>query len=245
MYRYLVIIFLLMYSPAPQLSRLAGHKSSTPNPYTLVSHTSKGSSAGTSVTTTAVSTLTANLSIIAVIDYAGSTANLPTDNQSNTYTLAVTITDGVSFTRARIYYKYNPTTNASVTASYSSTSSFCSIFFLNFSGAVASPLDQTATNSASGLGGAFTLSTGSITTSATNELMITVLNAYLENTTPSIDNGYTMIESVNGSGGINFGGGISYKFVTSIVTLNPIWTGNVNAVSGASVSAAHGSFRSH
>lgn len=246
--RTVFLVFMLIgfkFNCVAQLKKMMWHSLATPNPYTLVSHTSKGSAAGTSVTTTAVSTTGANLSVIGILDYAGSTAVLPTDNQSNTYTLDATKTDGATFTRTRVYHVYNPTTNASVTASYSSTSSFVSLFFLNFSGAVSSPLDQTANNQATSLGGAQTITAGSISTSATNECLITCINAYLENTTPSIDNSYVMIESVNGAGGVNFGGGIAYKFVTLTITVNPTWTINVNAVSGGSVSVVHLSFKSH
>jgi len=147
------------------------------------------------------------------------------DSQGNTWTPLTSHTTPGSpgILRSRLWYCYSPITNAAHTFTLSGAGGFyASIQIAAFSGVSASPFDlENGNNSDSG---STTLSTGSITPSQANSLVITGFSFALDGGTISIDSGYTIVATIPFNNGNYDGGSLAYKILTSSSAQNPTWT---------------------
>lgn len=182
--------------------------------FALVAHTSVvGSSGG--ATTPAIDTTGANLIAVVLGPYATPPA-APTDNKGNSYTLAVS--DAGNYALNYIYYSAAPTVGAGHTFSTNGVDG--PICVLAFSGAAASPLDQTNhADSAQTLA----LQPGSVTPGAAGELIIAATTNSFD-TINSIDSGFTITDNIAYSSGVTMGAAAAYLVQTSAAPVNPMWS---------------------
>lgn len=187
---------------------------------TLVTHTGAASLDGANVTTSSINTTGANF-IAAFVAYDGGVSPTPTDSKSNTWT-SLTAQTG-QFGKGQWFYVANPTVGSGHTASVNVGSSFPAICFISFSGVtITSPFDQQ--NSGNSLAST-SAATGSITPTATNELILAGLTTEAAISSLTIDGtGFTITDSVAGVAGTNYGAYIAYKVQTSIVAENRTWS---------------------
>lgn len=185
--------------------------------FSLVASTKKGGTTS-GVTTDAIDTSGADLIVVHVASQAGISYTL-SDNKSNTWN-ALTIHDGNLFTASKFFYAINPTVGSGHTFTTSGVNSAASIQAEAWSGGkLTSPFDQQ--NGASGT--TSPRSTGSVTPSEDNELVIAGLGCFL-NATPTISESMTVQQSLNWSSGNYIGGAIAHKVQTALAAINPAWT---------------------
>lgn len=185
----------------------------------LISSTQVGSTNGTSVTTSGIDTTGATIIVINAVTLGGGT---PTDSKSNTWTALTAQTAPVSTNRSQLFYAVNPTVGTAHTFSLTATVPALSV--LAFSGVVTSlPFDVQNGAAADTV---TTLSTGSVTPSEDNEVVVSGLS--IGGSLASdyvIDNGFTATTYIPVVGGQHFGSGIAYKIQTTAAAVNPAWSG--------------------
>lgn len=189
--------------------------------YALVANGAASTSDTFAVTTGNINTVGANLIVLAIADYVGEGASpTPTDNQGNTWT-GLTASTAAGWTHCRLWYSFNPTTNASHTFSSPTTGEIRHpvILVAAFSGAGASPADQEEGD----FGVGTSLATGSITPSQNNELIISAVCF-------SVTGGTTVNESMTETNdqeyaiGVSMAGAMAYKIQTTATAINPTWS---------------------
>lgn len=189
----------------------------------LVAHTGNGTSSG-SVVTAAINTTGANLIVVKVSWYSGSTANgTLTDSKGNTWTALTRYNESVLPMATRLFYASSPTTDAAQTFTWTGASTFANVEVQAWSGMSSSPFDveNGATN---GNNANTTIQPGSITPSQSNCIFITGLGH--ENNSGgarSINSSFTISDSVAYVGGTTEGGAMAYKVSTSGTAENPTW----------------------
>lgn len=168
----------------------------------------------TGAASSAIDTTGATLLVAVCSGFIGSTPNL-TDSKSNTWT-GLTIRGGGSL--VKIYYVANPTVGTNHTFDPSGTNPSCTV--AAFSGVVTtSPFDQENGNTGSG----GSVSTGSVTPSEDNELVIAGVTFYPAGVV-SINGGFTITDQVNYVLGAEMGSGLAYLIQTSVAAANPAWS---------------------
>lgn len=199
----------------------------------LVSNTIAGSpSPGNSVTTSAIDTTGANLIVLCVGYYSASTDQTPTDSKSNTWTFIARVTSGDVETA--YWYCLNPTVGSGHTASYAHTGVYATISFAAFSGAAASsPLDQT--NSATGTA-TTSLSSGSVTPTESNELVISAIGTTVANTL-SVGSGLTILDQLPNVPGDHLGLAVGYFIQSTAAAINPSWSWSTSSNSSAVIAS--------
>jgi hypothetical protein len=147
------------------------------------------------------------------------------DSQTNTW-IELTPQTGSFSSSAALYYVANASVSA--THTFTSVGASTAIAVVAFSGVkVSSPFDQQ--NGVTE--GASPRSTGSVTPSEDNELVVAGAGAV--GTNYSIDNGFTLDEFISLAGGTNFGVAIAHKIQTTATAVNPAWSttaGDLNAM---------------
>lgn len=193
--------------------------------YSLLTHVSAKTLDINNITTGTIDTSGADLLIALIADYNVNATTL-SDSKSNSYTSSISKIQAA--TEAQLYYKTSPTVGSSHSFTASSTAGYPSICASSFSGAGASPFDQSSTAGASGV---TSLATGSVTPSEDNELIVASIAWQNSITGLAIDSSFTIIEEQSVTPAINFGSAIAYLIQTSASAVNPTWswTGSVNA----------------
>lgn len=191
----------------------------------LLTHTAAGSTTSNNVTTTAIDTSGANLVVIAVTSYGG-TAIAPTDSKGNTWTgLTLQVTAGTA--RSRLFYCSPCTVGSGHTFTATTTTNYPSLAVASFSNILtSSPFDVESgaiTNSGT------TVSTGSITPSQNNELIVSGIAAGAigdpdGGVSKTIGAGMAIIDQVLYSAGQHLSGGLAYKVQTAATAINPAWS---------------------
>lgn len=225
-------LFCVAVSAAP-VGPIAANRRRTILPV-LIAHTSSATSLN-STTSAAIDTTGANLMVANVSWYNAVTPNgVLSDSKSNTWTQLTANTDATI--SVRLFYCYNGSVGSGHTFSYNGTTTAPSIYIVAFSGISASPFDvQNGNGTASGS----SLSTGSITPSQSNELIITGSTG--DATTWFIDSGFTISDQIANNSGVYVGGAIAYSVVSSTSALNPSWS--FGGGSGFHIRAAIASFK--
>jgi hypothetical protein len=202
---------------APRIARAAT--------FTLLGHaTSWGSYSNATLDSTG-----ADFLVVAVAGYKSYEGFI--DAKGNAWVLALSVVDDVTPNYLKIWYSAAP---ASVGAGHSvynqDTTGYVSIFFAAFSGALlTSPQDaSTSQNYSAGS----TVSSGSITPSQSNELVIAAAVCRYSPTAPTCS-GVTMLDSQSRNGYNSWAGGLAYQIQTGPAAVNPSWTFSYNdAVAG-------------
>lgn len=201
--------------------------------YSLISHITGVTTDGANGTTSAINTTGSNL-IVVGISYSNSLGT-PTlsDSKSNTWTpLTVHIESNVSGAAHIFYYCSNPSVGSGHTFSLSGATAYASICVAAFGNAKASsPFD--VQNGGVQEGGT-TVQVGNVTPSENGELLISGIILY-DPGIPTIDSGFTIIDTQQHSGGVNFGSSIAYLIQTSAGSLNPTWTLPASDTSAGSI----------
>lgn len=187
----------------------------------LVSKTSQPSVNGNyTIVTSAIDTLGANLIVVGVTKESGTIS--VSDDQGNTYTLVDSITNSVdSIRQAFLYYVAAPTVSSSHTFTITCTAAAAACVCA-YSGAAASPLDQQDTEQ-----GVFssTFTFTSLTPTEDGELLFTVLADSCTGGGPSIDESYTIQNTIaEVTGNTNSGISVADKIQTTAATTDPTWT---------------------
>ena len=189
----------------------------------LVNHVSAKSSAGGSITSSAINNTGATLLVAAMSYYVGSGGSSAiSDSSGNTWTPLTLRSDNTANLRLQCYYCANPTVSSSQTFTATSTgSSFPAIAVASFSGVTTStPFDQ---ENGGGVAASTTHQPGSITPTQSNELIITGIECN-GSTANSIDSSYTITDSVAPVGGGNVGVALAYLVQGAASASNPTWT---------------------
>jgi hypothetical protein len=186
--------------------------------YSLISNTADGNESADSVTTSAIDTTGANLIVISLAWYAGTTSNCtPTDSNSNTWS-ALTQANAYNAGKNQLFYAYAPTVGSGHTFSCSCTSGTPALAVAAFSGAASAPFDQQSTAIADA-GGETSHATGSITPTQDNELIISGFGTLIPETF-SADSGMTIANQITAG----VGGGLAYKIQTTAAAINVTWS---------------------
>jgi len=181
-------------------------------PITRIATVSAGSSDGDNVTTGAIDTTGALLLVACVARVGAATL---TDSKGNSWTaLSLTSYGG-------IYYSQPTSVGSGHTFSLASTGTFPSVAVAAYAGTnTTSPFDQ---QSATGdTGGGTTASTGSVTPSENNELLVAFAGGGA--TLSSIDASFTIRESVALVSSQHYACALADQIQTTITARNPTWT---------------------
>ena len=196
----------------------------------LVNSTTK-QGATNSVTTTAMSTIGANLIVIAIGWYSVTSPSI-SDNQGNTWT-ALTTSNIAGDVGCKLYYCVNPTTNASHTFTFSPSAIYGGLIVAAFSGVkTTSPFDQQAGNTGSGITG---LAPGSVTPTEDNELVIFAAAKGGNTSTVNATTDGTMIGNFAGVTAVTYALGMGYEIQTTATARNPTLSGSVSSVMAARI----------
>lgn len=181
--------------------------------WTLISHTAQANAG----TTTGINTTGANLLVVVV--GSGGAGTSFSDSYSNTWSTADSnaTTDG----SAALYYCYNPTVGTGHT--FSLGIGYGGVCFAAFSGSASSPLDQHLASNTSDLS-VLTYQPGSVTPTTAGQLIISGLSIGKTSTAISIDSGFTIIDTAQGTSGSTYGASLAYLVQTTAAAANPTWT---------------------
>jgi hypothetical protein len=147
------------------------------------------------------------------------------DSKSNTWTLIRTQADtgGGGLVSTDLYRSATPA-NVGTGHTFSlSLGTFASLAMSPFAGGATSSIDDQ--ENSTGGGGASTISTGSITPSVDNTLVITGIMTSEGTDASSINGSFTLPAAAHvSSTGSNFGAGLAYLIQTTAAAANPTWT---------------------
>lgn len=189
--------------------------------YSVIAHVSAGSTDTNSITTGAIDTTGADLLVAWVANETGLGGAALSDSKGNTWTALTTVTESPE--EGILYYTKPSSVGSGHTFTATATGARPTIAVGAFAGAKAtSPHDQQNSNSTGSAG--TTLSTGSITPSEANELVIAGHASRASTGTLSIDGGFTIGTQVDGDGVNNQSAGLAYLIQTSAAAANPTWT---------------------
>lgn len=176
------------------------------------------SSDNNSVTSSAIDTTGATLIIAEVADLAGALTTF-TDSKGNTWNALTTYTSSNS--NSRLFWSSPSSVGSGHTFTATGSNSFPSIAVTAWSGAAASPFDQQNGNSASS--GVVSISTGSVTPTQDNELIVAGIAANtVAGNTFSINSSLTIRAQITSTN--NISAGIATLVQTTAGAINPTWT---------------------
>jgi hypothetical protein len=178
-------------------------------------------------TTAAIDTTGANLIVVVM---GGPSATL-TDNKSNTFTARTEIGGAL-----RIWYAYNPTVGIGHT--FTAANTYNGVGVAAFSGAAASPYDKESGVAWNAPPSSTSVASPPWTPAENNELIVGGLVMGASDNSPSIDSGFTVLQSIASSPGVVYGMGIAYKIQTTATAEDPTWTWVGGGSDGATTIAA-------
>jgi hypothetical protein len=187
------------------------------SPVASVSAALNGGGTSGAIDTTGADTLFAAVSRL--------TGDSPTfsDSKSNTWTLIRTQADvaGGGLVTTDHYRSATPATVGSGHTFSLSGGTFAAIAVTAFAGGATSAIDDQENSTGGGAG--TTISTGSITPTVDNTIVITTIVTSDGADPDTINGGFTIAVHLS-SGGANFGAGIAYLVQTTATAANPQWT---------------------
>lgn len=195
----------------------------------LVANTAKASTDTNEITSDAIDTTGANFIVIGIGFYNGTTPNPSvSDSKGNTWTALTNRASTIVSTRQ--YYCFAPTVGSGHTFTVSGVVSYPAIAVQAWSGIAASPADQE--NGATTSGSWATVSTGSVTPSQANTVLVASLAFEAGGGTTAINSGFTISNTI--AYGTSEGVSLAYKILTSADATNPEWSsGGTNSGDGA------------
>jgi len=192
-----------------------------------------GSGAGTTATTAAMDSTTANFAVIAATVYnVGSTTITISDSATGNSWTALTSYNNAAAV-VQLFYCANLVTSA--THTFSAYGDYPGLAVALFSGvATVTPKDQsTGSSSASST----TIQPGSITPGSANEVVVTGVGVPDHGYTYSINSSFNIASQITGGSGTNAGVGIAYIIQTTATAENPTWTISTADVSAAAIAS--------
>ena len=105
---------------------------------------------------------------------------------------------------------------------FSTYANYAPLEVLAFSGAAASPFDQSSNNYVSG----GTANPGAITPSVPNALMVTGVGS--NNWTGSVDSGFAISDSSSYISSVSMGGAVAWLVVATPASINPGWANSAD-----------------
>lgn len=169
-------------------------------------------------TTTAIDTSGATLIVLGLAWFGGATEPTISDSQSNTWS---NLTLGnANYPYVRLKYCLAPSTSASHTITSTHTNAYLGLTVAAFSGVTTYDSVENGGYQISGT----TLSTGSVTPSQNNSLIVTNLGMAGGAQTPSIDTGFTIATHLGGSSGNWYGCDLAYLILATAAAKNPQWS---------------------
>lgn len=180
-----------------------------------------GSGTANSITTSSIDTTGASLIVVGMSRDDSTQPTGLSDNKNNQWTHIITVVQGA--TRSSLFYTKATNVGAGHTFTNDRISNFCTLYVGAFSGEAGEYpflVDKTAANNISST----TLSTGSITPTYNNELIVTHLGISGAGTPISIDSGFTEIGEIDFNTGVYYGGSMAYIIQTTASAVNPTWT---------------------
>lgn len=210
------------------LASLLSFASLLPAQVTLVNHAAAGYSTGvgtTPVTTAAINTTGANFIGICAAG-ASSNTTAPTDNCGNSYALLANTQNEDGDVRVTFWYAFAPNTCASHTFTFSGSGPSGAV--MAFSGVASGPDQQNKSQ------GTSPITTGSVSPSNANELVVSCAAGGYANTTYASASPLTLVDSVasGSSGAYNSGAAVAsaYQVQTTSTPVNATWVGGMGAV---------------
>lgn len=194
----------------------------------LIAHTGIQGNPSGAGPTSGVDTTGSNSCFVAVQWYELAADPAIADSFGNTGYVKLTSYTGPGNTRTAIFYKLGATCGPGHTWTASGSTVYASIEAAAFSNVLTSGAFDVE-NGASAA--ATTIQPGSITPSVNGSLILTCVCAQ-NNTTPSINLGFTITDDEQYAAANNFGGTMAYLIQTSAAAVNPTWTlgsGNYSA----------------
>lgn len=191
--------------------------------FSITTHTIAGSADGNSLTTPAINTAGSSLIIVGLTFFTGASTPILTDSKSNVWT-KLAVSSVTSNLAAVLYYSTNPTVGAGHTFSENVTISFPSIAVLALSGSTTlTPFDQENGNSNGS--SASSIQTGSVTPTADNEILVSVVGGD-QATAFGIDSSFIISDQIPAAGN-NYSTGLAYIIKgagSSGSAVNPTWS---------------------
>lgn len=225
------------YPPDMRIINPYAYAAAGGGPPSLIASANNGSGGADSITSDSVDTTGANLIVVSVGWYTGSTSSgTLTDSKGNTWTaLTPQSNNGGTPIKNQLYYCYAPTVGSGHTFTWSGTFTFPAISVVAFDNIAASPFDGENGGNNGGSAGS-TVQTGSLTPSQANSLVITGL-AHETNSGGSVSiNGSFTIAASNPYGGQE-GNAIAYLILTSATAQNPTWDITNSSTLAATIAA--------
>jgi hypothetical protein len=185
-------------------------------------------------TTPGINTIGASIEFAACYSYGVNCTVSSTP--SNTWRLVGGACYSGGSLHACLYQAYGPpSTGTAQTATFAG--SYNGGFFLAFTG---TPPDATAFDSISGFGASSptTISPGSLTPAAPNELLISLVGGLYNAGSVTVDSGFSVLDSFPYSSGVYFGGAVAVLVDANTAPVNLTWTFPVPAAYGAATLVA-------
>ncbi len=188
----------------------------------------------TSVTTLATNTTGATFLVASIANYGPTGTGTFSDSKSNTW-VQLTRRGSGAVVDVIMFVCYSPSVGTGHTFTYDTNpnGSYCSMEVMAFSGITTSAIN--ASNGATTTS-TTTAQSGSITPSVAHTLVIAGLGIGSGAGAVSIDNSYTITDTV--AFGINFGSSMAYKVLSSASAQNPTWNVTTTAASLTAAIAA-------
>lgn len=189
----------------------------------LVAHAIAQSGDGNSATTAGINTTGANLIVLMISNFSVSGMTI-SDSKTNSWT-ALTLAAG-SATNVQFYYCYSPTVGSGHTFTVSGTGIFPAIAVQAWSGMqTSSGFDTENTNTDIA---ATTIATGSVTPSASTNVLVIGVGTASATGALAVDSGFTISDEID-SAGNGDPLGMGYKNGSLSGSENPTWTLNATA----------------
>jgi len=187
----------------------------TENNAPLVGHTMASGNAG--ATTPAINTTGATL---VVMNVAANTGYTVSDSKGNTWN-TLTPVGNATFGFSTLWYCSPCTVGTGHTFTFSGASLLGSIFVAAFSGSGA--VGTQATGGVGGIG-ATTCTTGSVTPTQTNQLVVSGYQKDINFAPLFVNNSFIITDEFRFNSGANYGGGLAYRLTSAATPIT--WTGN-------------------
>lgn len=192
---------------------------------TNLSHTFLGSTTGNNVTTVAISTLTATLIVVALIDADGST--VLTDSAGNTWAQLTPRLNTGSVFQTRLFYCLNPTTSATHTFTATSTGKLPLLMVSAFTSTGVFQYDVENGSTTNGSTGSNPRHTGTVTPTRSSSLIVSCAGDDWPSTPYYTEQGaFTTTDGDILVSGQHYGGGLAHKILTSPAATDGLWYGN-------------------
>ena len=196
----------------------------------IVTHTITTGSANT-VTSAAINTTGAGLIVVQIAAPNVAVGTL-SDSKGNTWTILRN--DAILGLIANLtFYCVSPVVGSSHTFTYAATGAYPVITVVALSNVASSPIDQQ--NGAHPISTTISVQPGSITPSVNNEIILASICVGASGTIPTINSGFTILNSMAFASGVNQGSVMAYITQTSASAVNPTFSWTATAYAATSI----------